>query len=1357
MISLERNRRRMTWNRLVSAAVSRLGIVIAILVGLSAQPNRTIAQTSLADLKLPEQRKASNQSRLRTEFLDRVIGFTTQFRDYEFGSYVRLGESHLLCEKFFNDNPPKGVPESEDVYYEVFVIDSGPKDGTFRRTKWLTFFWAPGENYAGSMFDGNDTWKISSPRSGMIETYSDFIIIREQWDQPPENWREPTKGNACWHEANHAALLAGLGDIGEPAEHRHIEGYGERGRNLLQGQLCPVEEAIEQANRVTLRYGRPLSDDEQQRVWSPVRTKWLNFLGVWADFLRTSGLSSEERANYRRICGVFLEDAPKVVEQYRQGKYRRKSGIVPPAWVFQEPGVLDTIVRCSDVEAPKLIGDEARYMVTVRPLAPVESTLNMLRRGKLRVYLVESAAAVDVALEVFDAKETRQILSGAPEHLIDLSDTRFVGEDQLALIVQVKDPVAVEKLGLTEVHVALAYSDPELKYSPSGNKLTFPIYLRHPKPVLRIAGDERGQVAKPVAVNAKLTSPAGPVTVPRDAVYIWKVDGVRQTGEGAMMSFTPTQPGVAKIELEIRLYRPEEDKLIATASASIPIDPDPTTIPTPPPIASPSATAPSAPRPSTRLGFAGTAPDIWKGGTTVEGFELARTTATSGPGRPSCTWGAQINAKVTGTIMPPFAPRNQAELDKRIDEAKKSAKTIRPWTIGDYRGFIADIDVQFRPGSGGMGGYTGSQIMTRGYGFAFDPNGQTISIHYFAGGAGCWDDCNRPFLESMTSVAIAEAKSIVAGLQLIPGGQFGKSPYQGPKLDGSDLPRVVLVPAQLPKLKVGESARVRVTVENARPEDSPFRFQWSGAHEGQPADLSQADAVTVRPRKAGKYPLAVAVSGARGLLGSASLEYEVAEVKAIVQQTPPLKRPFVVGAPIGFQALATIDGAPLGGGYRYRWQPDPEVTFDKLDSQEADVVAIFNKPGRVTLWVQILDDSQGELQTLVESSPLELEIVKPSFQIQWEPQEPYVGQLVKARIVGTPEPQEASYRWLPLGDDARQLSQSQDDREITFYLKNERPVELKVLVLASKSGDDLGEAEETIRAKKYVVRVVGPQSKGPKPRVWKEGLGLVEVDQAVVVGQEVSFSAYLSPEAFSGPLKYQWTESGPCRVSNPTSQQAQVVASSPGACEVSVAVAVQSPPSAMEGQAMEIVDRLPPGIISEADLDRFLEQNAATIDAVLRAAVRSAFLARRELRIKELQSLLKQLESTSLELRSDPTTPIIASPDAASVSVKIKPVDEPVETTLAGLRNLARRLTGNTLKITVQDRWSGIDPVRQSDWPETREQTFEFTKSGNYTLELIRTITLEASSASAELTALLNRRTAIGGRIVLDLKYKETR
>jgi len=79
---------------------------------------------------------------------------------------------------------------------------------------------------------------------------------------------------------------------------------------------------------------------------------------------------------------------------------------------------------------------------------------------------------------------------------------------------------------------------------------------------------------------------------------------------------------------------------------------------------------------------------------------------------------------------------------------------------------------------------------------------------------------------------------------------------------------VRLVPAKT-SCEPGEFIEIQAVVEKARPADGPFRYEWSGNHEGK------GEKVTFFASEPGTYSISVIVYGSKGLVGSTSVEITV--------------------------------------------------------------------------------------------------------------------------------------------------------------------------------------------------------------------------------------------------------------------------------------------------------------------------------------------------------------------------------------------------------------------------------------------------------------------------------------------------
>lgn len=662
-----------------------------------------------------------------------------------------------------------------------------------------------------------------------------------------------------------------------------------------------------------------------------------------------------------------------------------------------------------------------------------------------------------------------------------------------------------------------------------------------------------------VAARAE-TRPAAP---PSTARWEWTGEGgVRVvSGEGAAASVAADGPGRVKL----RVLDAKGAVLCECDAAVNPKDEDDKG-----PEGNETAEAPQQ-----EWKFSGTSTSNWTVVSGEKGLVLERKPATmKGP----CGWDSTVTAKVwanypvraSGQGIPKTSAECMAAADKAFKTRRQGAtpndmsvglfmaggvEGANAFSMGDFQGAMADFALWMRRGSGSpWSGYTGAYFGSNGHGSAVK-DGYVVDFGYSVDGGGCWDNSDRAYLVSQGAAAQQEARAILASLRPGKNGEIKQKPYDGPEYDGSDLPKVTLSPPELPKLKIGDTVTVAAEVHNAKAEDSPYTYTWGGTFAGTPEESKAKASVTIRPDRPGQYELTVGVDGARYGLGWASLKYEVSDVRVAVERVPADAGPVPVGAPAGFTAKLTVDGQPAKGNFVYRWQPHPEAKFDKLDAAAPDVKAVFSKPGRVGVWVQVLEKRGDSLATVVESAQVEVEVVSPKLELAFEPKDPLVGQDVRARLSVTPEMKDIDLRWMPLPFNARQGSQSKDGRELSFSLKDDKPTEVKVLARAPGSGAGLGLAQGSVTARKYTVGVQGPKVIGPAPKVWKEGVGLVDAGQNIAVDQIVEFAADVQPAAASGPVTYQWkVASGPCRVSNPTSREARVTAGEAGTCELSVAV-----------------------------------------------------------------------------------------------------------------------------------------------------------------------------------------------------------
>ena len=555
--------------------------------------------------------------------------------------------------------------------------------------------------------------------------------------------------------------------------------------------------------------------------------------------------------------------------------------------------------------------------------------------------------------------------------------------------------------------------------------------------------------------------------------------------------------------------------------------------------------------------FAGTGSDLWEGGAHTGGFHVKRKPVIrkrknpdnfmSNPGKVVDS--GNVTATLSVAWKDSFVPKTDEELRKSVEgstlwtslpERAPHETELKPFALGDFKGYILEVKkVASRYGGSEYRdlGFPAAGVAGRGL---VKKGNVCLEITYTAYGSGVlivnWSD-DMPFLQGEVAAAWGEIRSMLGSLRIVADGKFTRYPHPVVKLSAS--------PDPSRKYRIGEPITLRATVENPPPGADPktFVYSWTG-------HIGSGDTITLNPVKPGRQQISVAVAG----IGSASLDIDVEAIKAVIVKTSPTADTIPVGSKATLSARLTSGGQEVTGKYIYRWQPNTEVGFDAAEGPENRTTATFKRPGKTRLWVDVLMKEGEALTTVARSENLDLDIVEPKLSLTVEPTAPMVGQEVSVKVSSQVPVEDMDFRWEVSGS-AKTLRESQDTREIVIRLLDDKPVTVTVRGRAKHTGDGLGEAKHAMTAKKYAVHVTGPKAMGPKPTVWKEGAGLVDLENAIAADQIVEFAADTQPVALTGPVKYQWSVSGgSCTVSNRIVREARVTASAAGGCELAVVI-----------------------------------------------------------------------------------------------------------------------------------------------------------------------------------------------------------
>ncbi|MGB3008316.1 MAG: carboxypeptidase-like regulatory domain-containing protein [Chitinophagaceae bacterium] len=552
------------------------------------------------------------------------------------------------------------------------------------------------------------------------------------------------------------------------------------------------------------------------------------------------------------------------------------------------------------------------------------------------------------------------------------------------------------------------------------------------------------------------------------------------------------------------------------------------------------------------------ATDVWEGGFGADWLNLKRKTMKTAERIPP--WSEDKKPQSTGTAYATMTMNSdnyignniktleelRSYFEKTYDLKQNKGLVLKSFNIGDFKGYSVYNPPIYSPG------HDGFELKGAGASASFDGiimKGKIFFKVNWVALAGCsFDNYDKIWVMNTVKMLEKECEAMLSSLTFHPDGSLTKSPYKGPKLDGSDYPQVSIEP-KVDTIQPGSKVSVKAVIKNDKAEYGPYTYTWSGNTNGN----SNGTSVELNADRPGKQSVTISVDGTTPP-GSASMEYVVAPLKVRLIKISPATNKIIVGMPVELRA-EFISAIPAGKKLQYLWQPHPEEKFEPYEGENNTTKVVFTKPGNKRIWVQVLDKTTAETITMGESEQLEFVVEKPGFTISFNPPKAVIGQQVTAKITSIPgKLEEVSYRWLPLPSNAKQVKESQDGSEIIFYAKNAMQIPFEVLSLVKGSGEELGKTKSYFNAERYNVKAEGPKVQGPKPMIWKPGVGLVEVDKEIAVHQVVEYSAVITPQPTSS-LTYEWkVTQGNASISNPISKDARITALETGTIQVNVTV-----------------------------------------------------------------------------------------------------------------------------------------------------------------------------------------------------------
>ncbi|MBX3293318.1 MAG: tetratricopeptide repeat protein [Acidobacteria bacterium] len=330
----------------------------------------------------------------------------------------------------------------------------------------------------------------------------------------------------------------------------------------------------------------------------------------------------------------------------------------------------------------------------------------------------------------------------------------------------------------------------------------------------------------------------------------------------------------------------------------------------------------------------------------------------------------------------------------------------------------------------------------------------------------------------------------------------------------------------------------------------PHKVTWTGNGSAKENNFTFANS-----RQPGIYPISVTVSDDEGNTATASCSV-VVEAMTVEIEMVEKDNKVTFGGNRSFKATVMSGGKPARGNFYFLWQPHPELSFAPFEyngGNTSTTKATFNKMGTSKVWA-VAHTREGEtLTTVGESDQIEVEVGKPELKLTLTPQKGIVGSEIKAKVTtNVPDLKEIDFRW-DVGAPGKLMGQSQDSSQITFIPQATKPITITVNARAPGVGDDLGQQTATFTADPASVNVVILGAEGPKPQVWKPGVGLVTLDKEIAVHQFVGIKAEVSPAV--ADARYEWSVNEDTHIVGSTiSQQIRVTRSQVGGGEATVIV-----------------------------------------------------------------------------------------------------------------------------------------------------------------------------------------------------------
>jgi len=239
------------------------------------------------------------------------------------------------------------------------------------------------------------------------------------------------------------------------------------------------------------------------------------------------------------------------------------------------------------------------------------------------------------------------------------------------------------------------------------------------------------------------------------------------------------------------------------------------------------------------------------------------------------------------------------------------------------------------------------------------------------------------------------------------------------------------------------------------------------------------------------------------------------------------------------------------------WESEPPITFTPSTSQDLKTIARFDRMNNVKVWaiIQVMED--GAYQTIGETPQVEVNVVAPNFDIVFDPVQGKgkIGKEIKATVKTTPAVEDSLINYVWSSPESSNRMQYQPNAGVIgFKLKNANPLDLTCTAKVPTIGEEIGTFSGTFSASPYSVKAQVVGTSGPRPQVWKEGVGLVDIPKGSYASDEiVRVKATVEGSPAPSGVNYEWTvNEGTTIASGESSEEVAITRHETGTAEATV-------------------------------------------------------------------------------------------------------------------------------------------------------------------------------------------------------------